>query len=331
MQKSLSVFLATVAVSLLAASGIIAAESSYKQADGAIAIIGNDEMAPLLSGLNSLVSKEHPELRFAMTLKGSSTGIPALAASATFFAAMGRDAWKTELAGFKQIHGYMPTAIRIGYSGWGPRGNGKTPSAVYVNAANPITQMSASALCSVTVSGFKDGDINTWGQLGRKGEEAERRIHVYGLRDNGGFATFFRDRQCGGLPYSVKYEPLQTKEAVIHAVAADPYSIGILGWFAAEKVDKTVRILSLSDKNLAAVSPMRDDVAKGHYPLSQAVALYIDKAPDKPLDPLLKAYLVAALSDEGQALVGKQADEEPGYLPLSKEDLKAERAKLDAL
>jgi len=325
MQKLLPIFSLTV-VSMFAAASFtcVAAEQRV------IPIVGNDEMAPLLTGLNAIFSKDHQDLRFEMTLKGSSTGIPALAAGATFFAPMGREAWKSELGGFKQIHGYMPTAIRVGYSGWGPRDNGKTPPAVYVNVANPISQISMASLCAATVSGYKDGDINIWGQMGRKDQEAERRVHIYGLRDNGGFATFFRERYCGGLPLSVKYEALKSKEAVIKAVSEDPFSIGILGWLPPENANKAVRIMPLGEKESAAL-PAKEDVAKGHYPLSQAVALYIDKAPDKPIDPLLKAYLKAALSDEGQALIGEQAGKEPGYVPLSKEDLEIEQTKVDKL
>ena len=49
------------------------------------------------------------------------------------------------------------------------------------------------------------------------------------------------------------------------------------------------------------------------------------------VDPLAKEYLRLALLREGQAIIDAQHDREEGYLPLSLQDLQAERKKLDAL
>ncbi len=49
----------------------------------------------------------------------------------------------------------------------------------------------------------------------------------------------------------------------------------------------------------------------GKYPLSRYLYVYVNKAPGKPLDPLVKEYLKLILSKEGQEVVVKD-----GYLPL---------------
>jgi phosphate transport system substrate-binding protein len=43
----------------------------------------------------------------------------------------------------------------------------------------------------------------------------------------------------------------------------------------------------------------------------------------------VKAYLAMVLSDEGQAIVARFADSEKGFLPLSPNDLRRAREKLN--
>jgi phosphate transport system substrate-binding protein len=303
----------------------------YVLPDGSVAIVGNDGMDKLVAGIQAIVTRSRTGLRTAVTLKGSSTGLPALAADATLFAPLAREAWRGELAGFRQIHGYEATAIRIGYSGWGPRPTGKTPPAIYVAKGNPLAALSMTDLSRVFASGSMQGDINLWSQLGVRGDDGGRRIHIYGLRDDGGFATAFRERHFGKRPYAARYEPLESYEAVVRAVAADLYGIGIVGWVGAAKTGEAIRILPVTAHGGPATTPSRATVAAGAYPLSAGVYFYIDKAPAKALDPLVRAWLEAALSDAGQRLVAAEADGEQGYLPLSPSDLAAERAKLTAL
>lgn len=69
----------------------------------------------------------------------------------------------------------------------------------------------------------------------------------------------------------------------------------------------------------------------GRYPLAMPVQRYVNRAPGRPLDPLVKAYLQLALSPQGQAVIALQQDSDEGYLPLGEGDLQAERNKLDAL
>jgi phosphate transport system substrate-binding protein len=67
-----------------------------------------------------------------------------------------------------------------------------------------------------------------------------------------------------------------------------------------------------------------DDVKSGKYPLNRFLYLYINKAPGKPLDPLVKEFCKLIFSKEGQEVVVKD-----GYLPLPPEVAKQELAKLE--
>lgn len=306
--------------------------ASYLTQNGAVAIMGNDGMGDLIEQLNQLFVRKHPGFRFAVTAKGSSIGLPALTAGATAIAPLSREPWLGEMHGFEQVFERKPVDIRIGYSGYGPRPNGKIPPAIYIHPDNPLKQLSIEQLAKVVTSGQPGGDINTWGQLGLTGEWANRRIHVYGLRDDGGFATNQRTDRFGARPFSPKYEALENRDAVLKALAGDSHGIALTGWAASNKAAPNLRIVALSEKpDGQAFGPGLKDVASGHYPLSSYLHLYINAKPGEPVEAFIKAYLALALSDEGQALVKKQTASAEGYVPLSAGDLAAEREKLKGL
>jgi phosphate transport system substrate-binding protein len=84
-----------------------------------------------------------------------------------------------------------------------------------------------------------------------------------------------------------------------------------------------VKLLALAETD-AFSSGSYDDVKSGKYPLSRYLYVYINKAPGKPLDPLVKEYVKLILSKEGQEVVVKD-----GYLPLPASIVKEELAKLE--
>ena len=318
---------------VMAEALVVPANAPYINREGAIAIIGNDGMQDLIEKLNAQFVSKHQGFRFAVTAKGSSVAIPALAADATAVAPMSREAWLGDMHGFEQVKGYEPLDIRIGYSGFGPRAPHKTPPAIYVNAKNPLPGLTMTQIAQILTAGQPHGDINTWGQLGvADARWIPRRIHVYGLRDDGGFATNLRMDKLGGLPFAAKYEALPTREDVIAAVANDVYGIGLTGWVNAAKTSTDVRVLPVADKLGGSFkTPDYNDVAAGAYPLSAYLHLYVDRVPGQKLTPFIKEYLRLALSDEGQQLVREQRESEEGYVPLSAKDLLQERKKLEEL
>jgi phosphate transport system substrate-binding protein len=258
--------------------------------------------------------------------------MPALSAGVTAIAPLSRELWLEDAHAFRQIKGYAPLDIRIGYSGWGPRAPHNTAPAVYVHKNNPLQSLSMLDLMRLATAGSQEGDINTWAQLGLGNDWAARRIHLYGLRDDGGFATNQRMDKFAGQPWSFKYEALQSREAVIAAVANDPYGVGLTGWVNAGAISDKVRIMPLrATPQAKAALPDYNDVAAGNYPLSAYLHLYVDAVPGHKLEPFIIAYLEMALSAQGQAIIKAQKDSDEGYVPLSPEDLAAERAKLYAL
>lgn len=306
--------------------------ASYVLADGSIAIIGNDGMETLIKPFNELFQQSHPDIQFTITMRGSATAIPALIAGASIFAPMSRDPWAGDMSAFRKARGYDPTPIRLGYTGHGPRAGAKTPPAIYVHVDNPLQGLTMSQLRGILTSGAAEGDLKLWDQLGIKGKWEGRRIHVYGLRDDGKYASGLRDAHLGGRSYAAHYEPLADRAAVIRAVSEDPFGIGTIGWFEAAKISNAVRVVGLSQETGDDFrKPILSDVSEGNYPLSAFVSIFLDLPPGEKLPDLIKDYLRLALSDEGQKIVAAQTHEPEGYVPLCQKHLKEERRKLALL
>jgi len=70
-------------------------------------------------------------------------------------------------------------------------------------------------------------------------------------------------------------------------------------------------------------------VLAGKYPFSLCLYLYVNRAPAKSLESLVKEYERLVLSREGQAIIAAQKDSEKCYAPLSAREVAAELAKLE--
>ena len=298
----------------------------YVQPDGSILIVGNDGMEPLMRQFNELFARTHPGVTFTLLCKGSSTGICGLTAGVSVFAPMGRGAWPLEIEPFRRLHGYPPTDIRIGRNGYSGTGR-KNPPAIYVHAKNPILSLSITQVSQIFTTGSPGGDLTHWSQVTPGG--ADRVIHLYGPRDDGGFATAMRSDVMADRPFSRRYEALVGSAAVISAVAGDEQAIGFAGHIDAGAVTSGVRLVPLTaDEKDAPALPNYDEVVAGRYPLTPFMHLYVHRAPGQPLDPLIKEYARLVLSREGQAIIATQRGSEEGYMPLTAAEVATELAKL---
>ena len=301
----------------------------YVMRDGSVYIVGNDGMEEMLKKFNDLFMKTHSGFKFSMVLKGSSTGIGGLTAGVSAFAPMGREAWPTDVTGFRETFGYLPFDIHVGYDGFGPRPKLKTPPAIYVNAKNPLPGLTVEQLTRIFASGAPEGDITHWSELGLKGEWAKRVIHVYGPRDDGGLATSLRYYKMNKLPFSLRYEALPHGTDLIHAVADDPYGIALVGFADADTMSKGVKLVPLAEKDGEPFSDASyENVTAGRYPLVPQIHFYVNREPGKPMDPFVKEYLRLVLSREGQTIIAAEKDTEEGYVPLSANEVNGELAKL---
>ena len=302
--------------------------ANYLLPDGSIYLAGNDSMKAMLTGFNELFLKTHPGFKFKMLLKDTSTALGGLTAGAAAFALIDREAWTLEVRPFRQLYGYEPTDIHISRNGY--RASGRTnPPAIYVNARNPIAGLTIEQVARVFTTGGGKGDLTHWNQLGLTDKWADRVIHVYGPRDDGGFATAMRHDKMGGFPFARRYEPLPKDADIIRAVADDPYGIALVGFFDSRNLPPEVKMVPLTEGGGASYSTGDyRDVLDGKYPFTPYLHLYVNRTPGKPLDPFVKEYARLILSREGQAIIGAQKNI-AGYVPLSAREVAEELAKLE--
>ena len=293
----------------------------------ALYVVGNDGMDAMLQKLDRRFAADHPDAHFTLVLKGSSTAIAGLTAGVSAFAPMGREAWPSDLSGFREVYGYLPLDVRIGYDAYtGPKR--KSPPGIYVSRENPLTELTMAQIRRIFTAGAAGGDITHWGQLGLTGKWAHREIHLYGPRDEGGFATSLRMTQLGKLPFPARYEPLAKNGDIAEAVAEDPYALGLISFFDGATAPG-IRMLPVARKaGERAALASYDEVKAGLYPLSPELHIYLNRAPGKALDPVVAAYVDFVLSPEGQAILASEKESDEGYVPLAAGELEAERAKL---
>lgn len=302
--------------------------ASYVRPDGSIYIVGDDGMAEVVTKLDALFARTHPGFRFTTMLKGSSTAVGGLTAGVSALGPMGRPAWSDDLSAFKEVYGYQPLDVHIGYDAF-THADHKSPPAIYVNAANPLAGLTADQAMRIFTSGAKGGDITAWSQLGLKGAWAKREIHLYGPRDDGGFATSLRETMMGKHPFAVRYEAFDKAEDAIAAVAQDPYGVALVGFFDAAKIPQVKLVPLAATAGAPFVAPTYESVKAGLYPYASDLRIYVNRKPGAPLDPFVKEYLRMALSPQGQAIVASGKDTEQGLVPLEPAAARAELAKLN--
>jgi phosphate transport system substrate-binding protein len=281
---------------------------------GSLSSIGSDTMNNLMTLWGETFQKAYPNVKIQVEGKGSSTAPPALIAGTAQFGPMSRQMRATEIDQFEQKHGYKPTELKTAFDAL----------AVYVHRDNPLKLLTLAQVDAMFGKNRKRGykeNITTWGQLGLTGAWASRPISLYGRNSASGTYGYFKEHALGNGDFkdSVKEQP--GSASVVQGVTEDRYAIGYSG---IGYKTSGVRIVPLAENEKSAASEgSYADVASGKYALSRFLYVYVNKAPGKPLSPLVTEFLKLVYSKEGQEVVVKD-----GYLPLTAAIVKTELAKL---
>jgi phosphate transport system substrate-binding protein len=281
---------------------------------GNLSSVGSDTMNNLLTLWAEEFRKVYPNVRIQVEGKGSSTAPPALISGTSQFGPMSRSMRATEIDQFQLKYGYKPTELRTSYDAL----------AVYVHRDNPLTKLTLAQVDAIFGKsrrrGFKQ-NVTTWGQLGLTGEWANRPISIYGRNSASGTYGFFKEHALknGDFKDAVKEQP--GSASVVQGVTEDRFAIGYSG---IGYKTSGVKIVPLSETESSAVSAgSQADVVSGKYPLARFLYLYVNRAPNKPLDPLVAEFTKLIFSKEGQEVVIKD-----GYMPVSADIAKQELAKI---
>jgi phosphate transport system substrate-binding protein len=282
---------------------------------GNLSSIGSDTMNNLLTLWLEGFKKYYPNVNIQVEGKGSSTAPPALISGTAQLGPMSRDMKEEEVDAFEKKFGYKPVELKVSIDAL----------AVYVNKDNPLAGLTlpqVDAIFSKTRRGGYKTDITIWGDLGLTGDWKNRGISLYGRNSASGTYGYFKEHAVykGDFKDQVKEQP--GSASVVQGVTEDRYSIGYSG--IGYRTSGVIPLPLAKSGNDEFHNPDYENCLNGKYPLSRFLNIYINKAPNKPLEPLLKEFLKFVLSYEGQEIVVKD-----GYLPLTNELLQKELEKLN--
>ena len=309
------VMAASVASAQVKVDPSIPSYSKVSGVSGNLNSVGSDTMNNLMTLWAEAFLKMYPNVKLQVEGKGSSTAPPALIAGTAQFGPMSRAMRATEIDQFESKYGYKPTQLRTSYDAL----------AVYVNKDNPVEKLTLAQVDAVFSKtrrrGFK-GNVTTWGQLGLTGDWASRPISLYGRNSASGTYGFFKEHAMGNGDYKDQVKEQPGSASVVQGVTEDRFGIGYSG---IGYKTSGVKVVPLAEKEGSPYSDGNyEDVKTDKYPLHRFLFLYINRAPGKPLDPVVKEFCKLIFSKEGQEVVLKD-----GYLPVTPEIAKQELAKLE--
>ena len=281
--------------------GAIGAYQKVSGVSGNLNSIGSDTLNNLMTLWAEGFRKQYPNIRIQIEGKGSGTAPPALIAGTSQLGPMSRTMKAEESDPFVKKFGYEPTPIRVAIDAL----------AIYVNKDNPLAQLTLKQADSVFSKTRKCGgkDIATWGQLGVSGDWSSKPISLYGRNSASGTYGYFKEHALckGDYRDTVKEQP--GSASVVQGVTEDLSGIGYSGIGYKTSGVKAVK-LSKDGSHYFGTDEI-DHVYSGDYPLSRYLYIYVNKAPNKPLDPLVAEFVKYVLSKDGQDIVVKD-----GYLPV---------------
>jgi phosphate transport system substrate-binding protein len=306
-------------------SGILSAQAvkvdpgigSYKKTSGVsgnLSSVGSDTLNNLMTLWAEGYKKEYPNIRIQIEGKGSSTAPPALIQGTSQLGPMSRTMKAEEIDAFEKKYGYKPTPIRVAVDGIG----------VFVNKDNPIQCLSMQQIDGIFSQGRACGGkaIANWGQAGvTEGAWARQPISLYGRNSASGTYGYFKEHALckGDYKDTVKEQP--GSASVVQGVTEDKLAIGYSG---IGYKTSGVRAVPVSAKpGGPCVDDSPENVLSGKYPLARFLYVYVNKAPNKPFDPLAREFLKYVLSQKGQQTVVKD-----GFIPLTSKIVQEELAKL---
>jgi phosphate transport system substrate-binding protein len=290
---------------------------SYQKTSGVsgnLNSVGSDTLANLMTLWAEGFRKQYPNVRVQIEAKGSSTAPPALISGTAQIGPMSREMKAEEIDQFEKKYGYKPVAIPVAIDAL----------AVYVNKDNPLEQLSIQQVDGIFSKGRACGGkgVASWGQAGVSGGDwGGKPISLYGRNSASGTYGFFKENALckGDFKDTVKEQP--GSASVVQGITEDLYGIGYSGIGYKTSGVKTLKLAKKGGTGFFGTDP--ETVYSGKYPLSRFLYVYVNDAPNKPADPLVREFVKYILSEEGQQVVVKD-----GFLPLRNEMAQKELTKL---
>ncbi|KZY68019.1 phosphate-binding protein [Oleiphilus sp. HI0071] len=277
---------------------------AYEKASGVsgnLSSVGSDTLANLMTLWAEDFKRNYPNVNIQIQAAGSSTAPPALTEGTSNLGPMSRKMKDKEREAFEKRFGYPPTAVPVAIDAL----------AVFVNKDNPIKGLNISEIDAVFSSTRKcgfDKDVTTWGDVGLEGALADKSIQLFGRNSVSGTYGYFKKKALckGDFKNNVNEQP--GSASVVQGVSE---SVNGIGYSGIGYKTASVRALPLAKKGSDYIEATPENAVSGAYPLSRFLYMYVNKAPNKPLDPITAEFIKLIMSQQGQEVVVKD-----GYVPL---------------
>lgn len=311
--------------------------------------------SPLQGYFEEAFRKYHPEVTFENNLASTFIGMAGLYTKQADLAPMGRRPSWEELQAYQRMMGGLPAEVMMAtgsfdVSGW------SFALVPFIHKDNPLQSLTIEQLDGIfgaerqggwklnswdaSVARGAEKNIRTWGQLGLKGEWADKPIRVLGYTTNFHFPRDFADKVFGGgYKWNEKMEEYSNKvresdgdygklwnagDQMMDELGKDKYAITYTAMLYADKPNvKTVPLAQTAAGPF--VMPTIQTVQARTYPLTREVYFYANRKAGEKIDPLIAEYLRFVVSREGQALIMKDGK----YLPLTAEAARAQLVEIE--
>lgn len=270
---------------------------------GNLTSIGSDTLNNLMTLWAEEFNSFYPNVNIQIQGAGSSTAPPAITEGTANFGPMSRAMRESEIQSFEERHGYPPVAVPVAID----------LLAVYVNKDNPIEGMTLAEVDAVFSATRRCGhsqDLTRWGQLGMTGDWANRDFALYSRNAVSGTYGFFKENAlCGGdFKSSINEQP--GSASVVQGVSE---SINGIGYSGIGYMTSGVRAIPLTSEagGKTFYEANAENAATGDYPLARYLYVYVNKHPNRDMNPMQREFIKMLMSKQGQEVTVRD-----GYIPL---------------
>lgn len=281
---------------------------------GTLKAVGSESFSHLIRLWAEAFRRTHAETWVWMDPRGSEKAPQALIDGTAQIGVMSHSMKAPELKAFERRHGHAPIDFTVAIGAL----------AIYVNKDNPapgLTLPQLDAMFSTTRRVGHPQNIERWAQVGVNGSVGPQPIALYGRDEACGLTELFRDDVMQQGTFKKEMHVEAGAASVVQAVTED---VGGIGYSTIGYLTNNVRIVPIAAREgLPFLTPNQQNTMDGSYPLYSQLHLYVNRAADKPWDPLVAEFLRFIFSREGQQLVIKA-----GFYPITADMADAELKKL---
>ena len=303
--------------------------------------------------------KFHPDVKFEFNMLTTRAAVPSLVFGVSDLG-IGRKITTEEMQLFQRYKNHDPLEITIAtgsynVTGWQPA------FGIVVAKDNPLTQITLEQLDGIYGSERLGGWIGTdwhpefargpeknirrWGQLGLKGEWADKEIIPYGLNQRYHQAVEISDAILQGsdkwnerLRIYANYVAADggasdsgmgfgaLKRGLNDDLIKDRYGLAYVAAPVGKNLPPELKVLELARTSAGPFySYTMENLRSRKYPFFDEIYAYADQGAGQPLDPKVREFLRFILSREGQ----QEVERDGKYLPLTADVCLAQLKKLE--